>query len=105
MPGALTSSGARPPSTPTTRSCSTVRTRIEGHRFLVATGSRPARPEIPGLAEAGCLDASSLWSLTAVPESLVVIGAGPVGMEFAQVFARFGSKVTVLTDQGPGSST
>jgi pyruvate/2-oxoglutarate dehydrogenase complex dihydrolipoamide dehydrogenase (E3) component len=74
-------------------------TRIEGHRFLIATGSRPGRPSIPGLAEAGYLDASSLWSLTAVPESLVVLGAGPVGMEFAQVFARFGSKVTVLTQE------
>ena len=71
--------------------------RIEGQRFLIATGSRPGKPRIPGLAEAGYLDASTLWSLQAVPASLLVIGAGPVGMEFAQVFARFGSKVTVLT--------
>jgi pyruvate/2-oxoglutarate dehydrogenase complex dihydrolipoamide dehydrogenase (E3) component len=74
-------------------------TRIEGHRFLIATGSRPAPPTIPGLVEAGYLDASSLWSLQAVPQSLVVIGAGAVGIEFAQAFARFGSKVTVLTDK------
>ncbi len=73
--------------------------RIEGQRFVIATGSRPAPPQIPGLSEAGCLDDASLWSLTQVPESLTVIGAGPIGMEFAQVFARLGSKVTVLTDE------
>lgn len=72
--------------------------RIEGQRFLIATGSRPAAPSIPGLAEAGYLDDASLWSLTQVPESLTVLGAGPVAMEFAQAFARFGSKVTVLAD-------
>lgn len=71
--------------------------RVEGHRFLIATGSRPGKPSIPGLAEAGYLDAGTLWSLQAVPESLLVLGAGPVGMEFAQAFARFGAKVTVLT--------
>jgi len=59
----------------------------------------PAPPQIPGLSEAGSLDDASLWSLTQVPESLTVIGAGPIGMEFAQVFARLGSKVTVLTDE------
>jgi pyruvate/2-oxoglutarate dehydrogenase complex dihydrolipoamide dehydrogenase (E3) component len=74
-------------------------TRVEGQRFVVATGSRPAPPSIPGLAEAKPLDDTSLWTLTAVPESLVVLGAGPVALEFAQIFARFGAKVTVLTDQ------
>ncbi len=73
--------------------------RIEGQRFVIATGSRPAPPQIPGLSEAGSLDDASLWSLAHVPESLTVIGAGPIGMEFAQVFARLGSKVTVLTDE------
>ncbi len=74
-------------------------TPIVGHRFVIATGSRPAHPEIPGLSEAGCIDNTTLWSLTRVPESLIVIGAGPVGFEFAQIFARFGSRVTVLTDE------
>lgn len=73
--------------------------RIEGQRFVIATGSRPAPPSIPGLREAGYLDDASLWSLTQVPETLTVIGAGPIGMEFAQVFARLGSKVTVLTEE------
>ena len=74
-------------------------TPVVGSRFIVATGSRPARPTIPGLAEAGYLDSTTLWSLSRVPDSLVIIGAGPIGLEFAQVFARFGSRVTVLTDQ------
>ena len=73
--------------------------RIEGHRFVIATGSRPSLPRIPGLEAAGCLDTTTLWSLDHVPASLIVIGGGPIGLEFAQVFARFGSKVTVLTDQ------
>lgn len=73
--------------------------RIEGQRFVIATGSRPAPPPIPGLSEAGYLDDSSLWSLAQVPESLTILGAGPIGMEFAQVFARLGSRVTVLTDE------
>ncbi len=75
------------------------KTRVEGSRFVIATGSRPAQPTIPGLAEAGFLNTSNVWSLTKVPASLVVLGAGPIAVEFAQVFARFGSKVTVLTDK------
>jgi pyruvate/2-oxoglutarate dehydrogenase complex dihydrolipoamide dehydrogenase (E3) component len=73
------------------------KTRVEGQRFVVATGSRPTQLWSPGLAEARPLDSTTLWTLAAVPESLVVLGAGPVALEFAQVFARFGAKVTVLT--------
>ena len=72
-------------------------TRVPGQRFVIATGSRPAVPDIPGLAEAGYLDSHSLWSLTKVPVSLIVIGPEPIGVELAQVFSRFGAKVTVLT--------
>lgn len=71
-------------------------TPINGQRFLIATGSRPAVPEIPGLAEVGHLDERSVWSLDQLPASLVVIGGGPAGLELAQAFARLGSKVTVL---------
>ena len=74
------------------------KTRIEAQRFVIATGSRPAQPRIPGLAEAGALDNLTLWALDALPSSLVILGAGPTGLEFAQVFARLGSKVTVLAD-------
>ncbi len=65
---------------------------------MIATGSRPAIPAIPGLAEAGYLDDRTLWSLESLPESLTIIGAGPTGIEFAQCFARFGTKVTVLAE-------
>lgn len=74
------------------------KTRIHGQRFVIATGSRAAVPKIPGLAEVGHLDPVSLWNLTELPKALVVIGAGPSGIEFAQAFARLGSKVTVLAD-------
>jgi pyruvate/2-oxoglutarate dehydrogenase complex dihydrolipoamide dehydrogenase (E3) component len=72
-------------------------TRVPGQRFVIATGSRPAVPAIPGLAEAGYLDNHSLWSLAKVPESLIILGSEPAGLEFAQCFARFGAKVTVLS--------
>ena len=72
--------------------------RIEGQRFVIATGSRPAPPLIPGLREAGCLDDSTVWTLTQVPHSLTILGAGPIGLEFAQIFARLGSNVTVLAE-------
>lgn len=74
------------------------KTRINGQRFVIATGSRAAVPKISGLAEVGHLDNVSVWKLTELPESLVVIGAGPSGIEFAQAFARLGSKVTVLAN-------
>jgi pyruvate/2-oxoglutarate dehydrogenase complex dihydrolipoamide dehydrogenase (E3) component len=73
-------------------------TRIPGQRFVIATGSRSAIPAIPGLAEVGYLDHTKLWSMEKPPESLIVIGAGPTGIEFAQCFARFGSRVTILAD-------
>ncbi len=73
-------------------------TALASHRFVIATGSRPAVPEIPGLAEAGFLDSLSFWSLTSLPESVIILGDDPTGIEFAQVLQRLGSSVTVLTD-------
>jgi pyruvate/2-oxoglutarate dehydrogenase complex dihydrolipoamide dehydrogenase (E3) component len=71
--------------------------RLLARRFVIATGSRPAIPPIPGLAAAGYLDNTSVWNLRSRPETLLVIGAGPAGLEFAQAFSRLGSRVTVLT--------
>ncbi len=65
-------------------------------RAIIATGARAALPPIPGLAEAKPLTNETLFELTELPASLVIIGAGPIGLEMAQSFARFGSKVTVL---------
>ncbi len=73
---------------------------IRFRRAIVATGARAAIPPIPGLAESGCLTNETVFSLTLLPRRLVVIGAGPVGCELAQAFARFGSDVT-LVDQAP----
>jgi len=70
--------------------------RIRARRFVVATGSSPAVPPIPGLAEAGYLTNETLFDLRALPAHLVVIGGGPIGLEMAQAFRRLGSMVTVL---------
>ncbi len=72
------------------------RTRVVGQRFVIATGSRPAAPDVPGLSEAGYLDSLSLWDLNELPETLVILGADPVGVELAQAFGRLGSKVKLL---------
>jgi len=63
---------------------------------VVATGGRAAALPIPGLAEAGYLTNESVFTLTALPPRLGVIGGGPIGCELAQAFARFGARVTLL---------
>jgi pyruvate/2-oxoglutarate dehydrogenase complex dihydrolipoamide dehydrogenase (E3) component len=65
-------------------------------KAVIATGARAAAPPIPGLAEAGFLTNETVFSLTTLPRRLAVIGAGPIGCELAQAFARFGSQVTML---------
>jgi mercuric reductase len=73
---------------------------LSAEKVLIATGSRTAVPRIPGIEEIPWLDHISALELDEVPESLLIVGAGPVGLEFAQVFARFGSRVTVV-NSGP----
>lgn len=70
--------------------------KVRAKRWILATGSRTAVPDVPGLKEAGYLTHESLWELRALPESLVVLGGGPIGIEMAQAFARLGSSVTVV---------
>ena len=70
--------------------------QLAASSVIVAAGSRPATPAIPGAREAGYLTNASIMELQQLPHRLVVVGAGPIGMEFAQMFARFGSAVTVL---------
>ncbi len=65
-------------------------------RAAVCTGARAAALPIPGLADAGYLTNETVFSLTELPPRLAVIGAGPIGCELAQAFARFGSEVTVI---------
>jgi pyruvate/2-oxoglutarate dehydrogenase complex dihydrolipoamide dehydrogenase (E3) component len=69
---------------------------ITARRFVVATGSRPSVPQIPGLASAGHLTNETVFDLTARPASLGVLGGGAVGCELAQAFARLGTRVTVI---------
>lgn len=69
-------------------------------KIVIATGSRPWAPPIPGLAEAGFLDSTDALSLPSLPRSLVIIGAGVIGLELGQLFARFGVQVMIL-EGGP----
>jgi pyruvate/2-oxoglutarate dehydrogenase complex dihydrolipoamide dehydrogenase (E3) component len=73
---------------------------LRARRWIVASGSRSALPPVPGLAEAGYLTHETVWELEALPASLLVLGAGAVGVELAQAFARLGSEVT-LVDVAP----
>src|SRR6266705_2552245 len=74
--------------------------QLSGDRILIATGSRTAVPPIPGIGEIEWIDHVTALELEEVPESLLIVGAGPVGLEFAQIFARFGSRVTSV-NHGP----
>ena len=65
-------------------------------KSIIATGSEPQIPEIPGLKEAGYLTDKTIFNLSSCPESLLVIGGGAVGCELAQAFSRFGTKVTIV---------
>jgi mercuric reductase len=73
---------------------------LAGEKVLIATGSRTAVPPIPGLEDVDWLDHISALELEQVPDSLLIVGGGPVGLEFAQIFARFGSRVTIV-NHGP----
>lgn len=64
--------------------------------FVIATGSTPAVPDIPGLAEAPYLTNETIFELAELPRSLAVVGGGPVGCELAQGFCRLGSDVTLI---------
>lgn len=69
---------------------------LTADRVLIATGSRTAMPPIEGLEGIDWLDHVSALELTEVPESLLVLGGGPVGLELGQAFARFGARVTIV---------
>jgi pyruvate/2-oxoglutarate dehydrogenase complex dihydrolipoamide dehydrogenase (E3) component len=74
--------------------------KLRFRRAVIATGARAAAIPIPGLAEAGYLTNETVFSLTDLPCRLAVVGAGPIGCELAQSFARFGSEVTLLDAAG-----
>jgi mercuric reductase len=65
-------------------------------KIVLATGTSPAAPPIPGLAEVGPLDSTTAMELKELPRSMIVLGGSAVGLELGQTFARFGTKVTVI---------
>jgi dihydrolipoamide dehydrogenase len=69
---------------------------LEGKRIVLNTGGRPAVPPIPGLDQVPFLDSTSIMELSELPEHLVVLGGGYIGLEFCQMFRRFGSRVTIV---------
>ncbi|MEM8843267.1 MAG: FAD-dependent oxidoreductase [Pseudomonadota bacterium] len=71
-------------------------TRIRPRRFILATGSSPAVPPIPGLDTVPYLTNETLWAETELPETLIIIGGGPIGLEMAQAHCRLGARVIVL---------
>ena len=74
---------------------------VRARRFVIATGSAPVRPAIPGLAAVPYLTNETVFDLADCPRHLIVIGAGSTGLELAQAFARLGAAVTVLESATP----
>lgn len=70
--------------------------RLDFRRAVIATGARAADPGVEGLVDVGYLTNETVFSLTALPRRLIVLGAGPIGCELAQCFRRFGSEVHLV---------
>ncbi|WP_315986550.1 mercury(II) reductase [Microvirga sp. Mcv34] len=70
--------------------------RLVSDRIIIATGTRPALPAIPGMADVSALDSTAALSLTELPRSMIVVGGGYIGAELAQTFARAGVEVTLV---------
>jgi pyruvate/2-oxoglutarate dehydrogenase complex dihydrolipoamide dehydrogenase (E3) component len=70
--------------------------QLEAESFFINAGDRPQIPDLPGFDQIPVLDSTSIMELDSVPEHLVVIGGGYIGLEFGQMFRRFGSQVTIV---------
>jgi pyruvate/2-oxoglutarate dehydrogenase complex dihydrolipoamide dehydrogenase (E3) component len=70
--------------------------RLDASHFVLATGAHATPPPVEGLSEAGFLDSRSALQLDALPKSLLVLGGGPIGVEFGQMFQRLGVSVTLV---------
>jgi pyruvate/2-oxoglutarate dehydrogenase complex dihydrolipoamide dehydrogenase (E3) component len=73
---------------------------LSADRIFVNAGARPSVPKLDGLQDVPFLDSTSIMELDCVPEHLLVLGGGYVGLEFAQLFRRFGSRVTIVQSRG-----
>jgi pyruvate/2-oxoglutarate dehydrogenase complex dihydrolipoamide dehydrogenase (E3) component len=69
---------------------------LSAPKTVINTGGRPAAPPIPGLADVRFLDSTSIMELEVLPSHLVVLGGGYIGLEFSQMFRRFGARVTIV---------
>jgi pyruvate/2-oxoglutarate dehydrogenase complex dihydrolipoamide dehydrogenase (E3) component len=73
---------------------------LESERIFIDTGARPRIPKIPGIETSGYLTNETIMELPEVPGHLIILGGGYIGLEFGQMFARFGSQVTVIEGGG-----
>ena len=73
---------------------------LTSKKFVISTGSRPIAPPIPGLEFCAYLDSETVWELETFPERLLVVGAGPIGVELGQAFHRLGADVTIAQRSG-----
>lgn len=73
---------------------------ITSEKIFIDTGGRPAIPRIKGLNSVKYLDSTSIMELTELPEHLIILGGGYISLEFAQMFKRFGSEVTIIQRSG-----
>lgn len=73
---------------------------LSAEAIFIDTGARPAVPPIPGLDSVPTLDSTSIMELDTLPDHLLVLGGGYIGVEFAQMFRRFGSRVTIVQRDG-----
>jgi len=76
-------------------------TEVRAKRFIVATGSRASAPPIPGLSETPYLTNEDIFSIPKQPKHLLIIGAGPIGIELGQAFSRMGTKVEIVDISAP----
>jgi pyruvate/2-oxoglutarate dehydrogenase complex dihydrolipoamide dehydrogenase (E3) component len=74
-------------------------TQLESEKIFINTGGHPNIPPIPGLDPAAILSNENIMDLTEIPEHLVILGGGYEGLEFGQMFRRFGSRVTIIHNQ------
>ena len=73
---------------------------LAGERIFINTGGRPQKPRLEGIDEVPTLDSTSIMELDELPQHLLVLGGGYIGLEFGQMFRRFGSQVTIVQRVG-----
>jgi dihydrolipoamide dehydrogenase len=70
--------------------------KIKADKFVIATGSIPAKPPIPGIDAKQCIDSTGALELKEIPKSMIIVGGGVIGIEMATLYSAFGTKVTII---------